>query len=84
MLLLGPFVNGLAIIIGGSLGLIFTFIPEHMKDSILKAQGLVVIGLGIQMISSSTDVIITLLSLIIGVVIGETLNLEGRLNGVGH
>ena len=84
MLLLGPFVNGLAIIIGGSLGLIFTFIPEHMKDSILKAQGLVVIGLGIQMISASTDVIITLLSLIIGVVIGETLNLEGRLNGVGH
>lgn len=84
MLLLGPFVNGLAIIIGGSLGLIFTFIPEHMKDSILKAQGLVVIGLGIQMISSSTDVIITLLSLIIGVVIGETLDLEGRLNGVGH
>ena len=84
MLLLGPFVNGLAIIIGGSLGLIFTFIPEHMKDSILKAQGLVLIGLGIQMISSSTDVIITLLSLIIGVVIGETLNLEGRLNGVGH
>ena len=84
MLLLGPFVNGLAIIIGGSLGLIFTFIPEHMKDSILKAQGLVVIGLGIQMISSSTDVIITLLSLIIGVVIGEILDLEGRLNGVGH
>ncbi|CAM3363943.1 DUF554 domain-containing protein [Nosocomiicoccus ampullae] len=84
MLLLGPFVNGLAIIIGGSLGLIFTFIPEHMKDSILKAQGLVVIGLGIQMISASTDVIITLLSLIIGVVIGEILDLEGRLNGVGH
>lgn len=84
MILLGSLVNGLAIIIGGSLGLIFTFIPEHVKDSILKAQGLVIIALGIQMISASTDVIITLLSLIVGVTIGEYLKLEDKLNGIGH
>ena len=84
MILLGSFVNGLAIVIGGLLGLVFTFIPEHIKDSILKVQALVIMSLGIQMVAGSTDVLTTLLSLIIGVVIGEVLALEEQLNKMGH
>ncbi|WP_020008692.1 DUF554 domain-containing protein [Salinicoccus albus] len=84
MFLSGAIANGLAIVVGGALGLIFTFIPEHIKDSIMKIQALVIMTLGIQMVVSADNIIVTLLSLIIGVVIGEVIKLEEMLNRLGH
>ena len=84
MILTGAFVNGMAIIIGGLLGLVFTFIPDAIKDSIMKIQGLIIVTLGIQMVVQTEDIIITLLSLIVGVVIGEIIRLEEALNRFGH
>lgn len=84
MILAGAIANALAIIVGGALGLVFTFIPDHLKDAIMKIQGLVIMTLGIQMVVDADDIIITLLSLIIGVVIGEVIKLESQLNGLGH
>lgn len=84
MILAGAIANGLAIIVGGALGLIFTFIPEHMKDSIMKIQALIIITLGIQMVVTAEDIIVTLLSLIVGVVVGEIIKLEAQLNRFGH
>lgn len=84
MMFMGALANGLAIIIGGLLGLIFTFIPETIKDSIMKIQALVIMTLGIQMVVQAEDIIVTLLSLIIGVVIGEVIRLEELLNKFGH
>ncbi len=81
---MGAVANGLAIVIGGLLGLIFTFIPEPIKDSIMKIQALVIMTLGIQMVVEAEDIIVTLLSLIIGVVIGEVIRLEEQLNRFGH
>lgn len=81
---MGAIANGLAIIIGGLLGLVFTFIPEPIKDSIMKIQALVIMTLGIQMVVQAEDIIVTLLSLIIGVVIGEVIRLEELLNRFGH
>jgi len=81
---MGAVANGLAIVIGGLLGLIFTFIPEPIKDSIMKIQALVIMTLGIQMVVQAEDIIVTLLSLIIGVVIGEVIRLEEQLNRFGH
>lgn len=84
MILAGAIANGLAIIVGGALGLIFTFIPETIKDSIMKIQALVIMTLGIQMVVTAESIIVTLLSLIIGVVIGEVIKLETQLNRFGH
>ncbi len=84
MIFMGAIANGLAIVIGGLLGLVFTFIPEPIKDSIMKIQALVIMTLGIQMVVQAEDIIVTLLSLIIGVVIGEVIRLEEQLNRFGH
>ncbi len=84
MILAGAFTNGMAIIVGGLLGLIFTFIPAPIKDSIMKIQALIILTLGIQMVVQADDIIITLLSLIVGVVIGEVIRLEEMLNRFGH
>lgn len=84
MILIGAVVNALAIFIGGLLGLVFTFIPENIKDSIMKIQALVIMTLGIQMVVQADDIILTLLSLIIGTIIGEVIRLESQLNRLGH
>ena len=57
MIFAGALANSLAIIIGGALGMVFTFIPEHIKDAIMKIQGLFIITMGIQMVVGATDIL---------------------------
>ncbi|QQD85758.1 DUF554 domain-containing protein [Jeotgalicoccus sp. ATCC 8456] len=84
MIFAGAIVNALAIIVGGLLGMVLTFIPEHIKDAIMKIQGVFIIAMGIQMVVGATDILTTLISLIIGVVVGEVIQLEKQLNRMGH
>lgn len=83
MSLLGTIVNGLAIIAGSLLGLIFRNIPDKMKDTVLQAIGLAVVILGIGMGLKSQDFLIVIISLAVGSVFGELWALEDRLNQLG-
>ena len=83
MVLLGSFLNALFIIIGALFGRLFKNIPEQMQQTVLSIIGLVVALLGIQMGLESTNFILLIVSLIIGAVIGEWLNLEGKFNRFG-
>ncbi|CAM4075946.1 DUF554 domain-containing protein [Abyssicoccus albus] len=82
--LLGAVINALAIVIGGVIGLFLTKIPENLKDTIMKIQGLIIIVLGIQMAVQADDIILLLLALILGSTVGEFIQLELRLNQFGH
>lgn len=83
MFLLGTIVNGLLIIIGTLLGKLFHKIPEKMKHSVMSVIGLAVAVLGLQMGFKSENFLIVIISLVIGTVIGEYLELENKLNQVG-
>ncbi len=84
MVLLGTLVNGLCIIIGTILGLVFTNIPERMKTTALQGIGLVVTLIGVQMAIQAENIVLILLSLLIGAVIGTGIHLEERLNSMGQ
>lgn len=84
MVLLGSFLNALFIVIGAFFGRLFKNIPEQMQQTVLSIIGLVVALLGIQMALESTNFILLIVSLIIGAVIGEWLNLEGKFNRFGQ
>lgn len=87
MTLLGTLVNGLAIIIGTIIGILFQSIPEKVKESVLKVNGLFIIVMGIQMAMSLKDPflsIISLLSLVLGAVIGEYLDIDKKFLNVGN
>ena len=84
MVLLGALVNTVAIIIGTFLGTFLTKIPENVKTTIIKAIGLAVIVLGVQMGMKSHHFVIVIASLVGGAIIGEMLKLEDRLNELGH
>ncbi|SDI49728.1 DUF554 domain-containing protein [Natribacillus halophilus] len=84
MVLLGTLVNGVAIIIGSLLGLIFKRIPERVKTTVMQAIALAVILLGIGMGLESEQFLITIGSLVIGGALGEWWRIEDHLNAFGR
>lgn len=88
MALLGTIVNAVAIIVGALLGSVLNRIPERMKVTILQGLGLAVFVIGLSMAlkvaeSSGYDLFIVIASLVIGGVIGELIDIEGKLNSIG-
>lgn len=84
VVLLGSLVNGLLIVIGALIGRVFHNIPEKMKETVLSIIGLAVAVLGIQMGFESNNFVIVIISLVIGTVIGEWLDLDKRMNQLGQ
>ena len=82
--MLGTIVNALAIIAGGIIGLLFkNVIPERISESLLKTTGLAVIAIGITLIFRGENFTLLIISLILGTIIGETIDIEGMLEKFG-
>lgn len=84
MVLLGAFINALLIMAGALVGRIFKNIPESMKSTVLSIIGLAVALLGIKMGFESDNFIILMISLVVGTVIGEWLDLDKQMNRLGQ
>ena len=84
MVLLGTLINAVLIIAGSLIGRIFKDIPESMKDTVLSIIGLAVALLGIKMGFESANFIILIISLVVGAVIGEWLDLDQKMNRLGQ
>jgi len=84
MFLLGTIVNGLFIVVGTLLGKLLNRIPEGMKTTVMYGIGLSVIVLGLQMGFKSENFLIVIISLVVGAVLGEYFDLDGKLNSVGY
>ncbi|WP_286976884.1 DUF554 domain-containing protein [Acetomicrobium sp. UBA5826] len=80
----GSVINALAIIAGSLIGLIIKKrLPERITMVAFQVIGLSVLTLGIQMTLQSKNVLIMILSLLLGAILGEALELEDRLqNGL--
>ena len=80
----GTLVNTVAVIIGGTLGLFLKKgLPDRIADTVMKGIGLCVIYIGIDGCLQGMNPLITILSAAIGAVIGELLDLDGRINSLG-
>jgi len=81
---LGTIVNFIAIGLGGLAGLFFgKALPEKLKTTVIQGIGLSVIIIGIQMAAKTTNALIMIASLAIGGLIGESMDIEARLNDFG-
>lgn len=83
MVLLGSFLNALFIVIGAFLGRIFHNIPEKTKETAMSIIGLAVAVLGIQMGFETSNFVIVIVSLVVGAIIGEWLDLDRLFNQFG-
>ncbi len=78
--LFGSIVNAMAIAAGTAFGLAFrSALPERVTNSAFQAIGLVTLWLGISMAGNTHNMIIMVLSIVIGTIAGEFVDLDGRL-----
>ena len=84
MVLIGTFINAALIVVGALIGRIFKNIPESMKATVLSIIGLAVALLGIKMGFESDNFIVLIVSLVVGTVIGEWLDLDKQMNRLGQ
>lgn len=85
-ILTGTIVNALAIFAGGLLGWwAGSLFSDRMRATIISALGLVVFALGAEMVIGwGAFVLQVILAVVIGGVVGEALDLEGRLQAFGN
>jgi len=81
----GTFINVAAILIGGTIGLIFgSRIPERFKNTVIAGMGLFTAAMGLQMFFKSSNQLIVLGALIIGAMLGEWIGIEDWLQTLGQ
>lgn len=80
MFLFGSFINGIFIFAACILGLLFKrYIVDELALKMEKAMGLAVVFIATQGFSGSFSTIVVILSLAIGVYVGEKINLEAMM-----
>ena len=83
--MLGTVVNAIAIIIGGLIG---TFIrnglKENYKKTLMNGVGLTVIIIGIMGAIKSENMILIIISIVLGSIIGEAIGIEKKLDSIGN
>ena len=82
--MLGTLVNALAIIAGSLIGLLFSKgIPEHYKVTIQNGVGLSVVLIGIKGALIADNLLVVIISIVIGAICGELARIEHRLQQLG-
>ena len=81
---IGTMVNCAAIIVGCAVGLVLKKgFPEKWQETIMYGVALCIFLIGLEMAQKSQNVILVIASVVIGSVIGEMLDLDGKLNRFG-
>ena len=82
--MVGTLINMITVALGSGLGLLVgERLPERLQQAVVTGLGLVTLTVGLQNAFETGNIIIPLLSVGSGVIIGELLDLDGRLNAFG-
>jgi uncharacterized membrane protein YqgA involved in biofilm formation len=80
----GTLINTVAILAGGTLGLLFgARLPERIRATVIAGIGLFTLATGIQLFLETENSIIVLASLVLGGLLGELLGIEAGLSRLG-
>ncbi len=81
---MGTIINVVAILIGGTVGVLFSKrFPKRLSETALEVMGLFTLLVGIGMALQGKETIFILISLALGAMIGEGINIEKRLDEFG-
>ncbi len=82
--MLGVIVNVATVLLGSLLGLIFKKgISKKYSDAVMVGIGFCTILIGIQGMLKGENVLVAIISMVIGAIIGTAADIDGKLNGVG-
>lgn len=81
--MIGTIVNTCTVLMGSLIGLLLNKgIPERIADQMMKALGLCTIFIGVQGAFKGENTLIMIISMVIGVVIGEGIDIDRRVTGI--
>ncbi|RNB76660.1 DUF554 domain-containing protein [Brevibacillus panacihumi] len=83
MILFGTLVNAAAIIVGSLLGLLLTRIPESIRKTVMQGIGLAVVVLGLKMALGTENILLVIVSIVVGAILGEWIRIDHGLNQAG-
>jgi hypothetical protein len=82
--LVGTIVNSIVVIIGAVFGILFRrALPEKVKETVISALGLGTVVIGLSMALKTQNILVVLVSLVVGGTVGELLDLDGELQRLG-
>ena len=85
MILAGALVNGVAIIIGGIVGMLLrSGLSERVASALMNALSLCVLYIGISGLFSGENMMVIILSLVAGTLIGELFDLNQKITVFGN
>ncbi len=83
--MLGTLVNALAILAGGTLGLVIKKgIPQRVNDTVMQGLALVCIYIGLAGALKGQNALLATVAMVVGGVIGTLLDIDARFNGLAH
>lgn len=83
--MLGTWVNVAAVLVGGSAGLLIKKgLPARLAETLMKGIGLCTVYLGISGSLQGRDSLKLILSVVLGALIGEGLDLDGKIQRLGE
>jgi len=81
----GTIINVAAVILGSLVGLLVgNRIPEKTRQTLISVMGLYTLAYGVFIFTKTQNMLIPLLSLVMGTIIGELLKIEEGLNSLGE
>lgn len=81
--MLGVIVNTIAVILGSTIGLIFKKgIPDKMTQGIMTGIGLCTLYIGVSGSLKGENVLVVILSMVLGAIVGIAIDIDGRINGL--
>jgi len=83
VILFGTLVNAAAIIVGSLLGLLLTRIPESIRKTVMQGIGLAVVVLGLKMALGTENILLVIVSIVVGAILGEWIRIDHGLNQAG-
>ena len=85
MILLGSAVNGIAIVIGGLIGMFAgKLLPERIRTALVPTMSLVTIGIAVPGMMKTENLLIPILSMVIGTFLGELIDIDGALQKLSN
>lgn len=84
MILFGAIVNGFAVVLGGSIGLFLNKgLSKRISAAIMNGLALCVLYIGFSGAMAGENIMITIGSMVTGVIIGEGMDLDRKVNQLG-
>ena len=82
--MLGTLVNVAAVLAGGGIGLLLKKgLPKKLSETLMKALGLCTLYIGISGCLAGENTLVLILSMVLGTLIGEGLDLDDKINRFG-